>query len=179
VLVDPWVPYPRTPASIRARLFVIVDDHSRLLVRGRFHPVENTRAGQEVLRAAIVHRGLPEILYADNGAPFHNHALARTCAVLGVRLVHSAPYSPEGRGKQERLNRFIRERFITKPNTPASRPWPSSTTGSRRGPNRSPTGASTPKPTRRRSADGRREDRHGLSTRFGCGRRSCGPRPAG
>jgi putative transposase len=91
---------------------VIVDDHSRLLVRGRFHPVENTRAGQEVLRAAIVHRGLPEILYADNGAPFHNHALARTCAVLGVRLVHSAPYSPEGRGKQERLNRFIRERFI-------------------------------------------------------------------
>ncbi|HLY83713.1 MAG TPA: DDE-type integrase/transposase/recombinase [Acidimicrobiales bacterium] len=112
VLVDPWVPYPRTLGSVRARLFVIVDDHSRLLVRGRFYPVENTRAGQEVLRAAIVHRGLPEILYADNGAPFHNHALARTCAVLGVRLVHSQPYSPEGRGKQERLNRYIRERFI-------------------------------------------------------------------
>jgi len=65
VLVDPWVPYPRTPSSLRARLFVIVDDHSRLLVRGRFHPVENTRAGQEVLRAAIVHRGVPEVLYAD------------------------------------------------------------------------------------------------------------------
>jgi putative transposase len=38
--------------------------------------------------------------------------LARTCAVLGIRLVHSAPYSPEGRGKQERLNRYIRERFL-------------------------------------------------------------------
>jgi len=112
VLVDPWVPFPRVTGSVRARLFVIVDDHSRLLVRGRFQPVENTRAGQEVLRAAIVHRGLPEVLYADNGAPFHNHALARTCAVLGVRLVHSKPYSPQGRGKQERLNRFIRERFI-------------------------------------------------------------------
>ncbi|MGH9186680.1 MAG: Mu transposase domain-containing protein, partial [Acidimicrobiales bacterium] len=37
---------------------------------------------------------------------------ARTCAVLGIRLVHSKPYSPQGRGKQERLNRFIRERFI-------------------------------------------------------------------
>lgn len=112
VLVDPWVPFPRTAASIRARLFVIVDDHSRLLVHGRFHAVENTRAGQEVLRAAIVRRGLPEVLYADLGAPFNNHTLARTCAVLGVRLVHSQPYSPEGRGKQERLNRFIRERFI-------------------------------------------------------------------
>ena len=38
--------------------------------------------------------------------------LARTCAVLGTRLVHSQPYSPEGRGKQERLNRYIREAFL-------------------------------------------------------------------
>ena len=65
-----------------------------------------------MLRAAIVRRGLPEILHADNGAPFANHMLARTCAVLGIRLVHSKPYSPEGRGKQERLNRYIRERFL-------------------------------------------------------------------
>jgi len=36
---------------------------------------------------------------------------ARTCGVLGIRLVHSKPYSPEGRGKQERLNRYIREAF--------------------------------------------------------------------
>src|SRR6516164_3256761 len=45
-------------------------------------------------------------------APFSNAWLARTCAVLGIRLVHSQPYSPEGRGKQERLNRYIRERFV-------------------------------------------------------------------
>jgi putative transposase len=112
VLVDPWVPHPRVAASVRARLFLIVDDHSRLLVHGRFMTAENTRAGQDVLRAAIVRRGLPEVLYADRGAPFANHMLARTCAVLGIRLVHSKPYSPEGRGKQERLNRYIRERFI-------------------------------------------------------------------
>lgn len=112
VLVGPWVPHPKVAASVRAKLFLIVDDHSRLLVHGRFMGVENTRAGQDVLRAAIVRRGLPAVLYADNGAPFANHMLARTCAVLGIRLVHSAPYSPEGRGKQERLNRYIRERFI-------------------------------------------------------------------
>jgi transposase InsO family protein len=112
VLVGPWVPHPRVDASVRAKLFLIVDDHSRLLVHGRFMAAENTRAGQEVLRAAMVRRGLPEVLYADNGAPFSNHMLARTCAVLGIRLVHSAPYSPEGRGKQERLNRYIRERFL-------------------------------------------------------------------
>ena len=60
--------------------------------------------------------GLPEVLYADNGAPFRNAWLARTCAVLGIRLVHSQPYSPEGRGKQERLNRYIREAFISEAN---------------------------------------------------------------
>jgi transposase InsO family protein len=112
VLVGPWVPHPKVTSSVRAKLFLIVDDHSRLLVHGRFFAQENARACQEALRAAIVHRGLPEVLYADNGAPFKNAWLTRTCAVLGIRLVHSKPYAPQGRGKQERLNRFIREAFL-------------------------------------------------------------------
>ena len=112
VLVGPWVPWPRVNASVRARLFLIVDDHSRLIVDGRFFAHENARACQELLRRAIVRRGVPVVLYADNGAPFANAWLARTCAVLGVRLVHSKPYSPQGRGKQERANRYIREAFL-------------------------------------------------------------------
>lgn len=32
--------------------------------------------------------------------------------MLGIRLVHSKPYSPQGRGKQERANRYIREAFL-------------------------------------------------------------------
>src|SRR5215831_1328659 len=112
VLVGPWVPWPRREGSARARLFLIVDDHSRLLVDGRFFAHENARACQELLRRAVVRRGLPEVFYCDNGAPFSNAWLARTCAVLGIRLVHSQPYSPEGRGKQERLNRYIREAFL-------------------------------------------------------------------
>jgi putative transposase len=113
VLVGPFVPSPRVAGSKKAKLFLLVDDHSRLLIHGCWMTEENTRAGQDVLRAAITRRGLPESLYLDNGAPFANHMLARTCAVLGVRLVHSKPYSPQGRGKQERLNRYIRERFLT------------------------------------------------------------------
>jgi putative transposase len=112
VLVGPWVPHPRRASSRRAHLFLLVDDHSRLLVHGSWCGHENTRAGQQVLRTAITRRGLPEQIYVDNGAPFANAALQRTCAVLGVRLIHSRPYSPEGRGKQERLNRVIRERFL-------------------------------------------------------------------
>lgn len=112
VLVGPWVPHPRGAGSKRARLFLLVDDHSRLLLHGRWVFEENARWAQSVLRAAIARRGLPETLYLDNGAPFAAAALERTCAVLGIRLVHSKPYSPQGRGKQERLNRVIRERFL-------------------------------------------------------------------
>ena len=112
VLVGPWVPCPKRDGSARARLFLIVDDHSRLLVDGRFYDRENARICQELLRRAITRRGIPDILYADNGAPFANAWLARTCAVLGIRLIHSKPYSPQGRGKQERANRYIREAFL-------------------------------------------------------------------
>jgi putative transposase len=112
VLIGPWVPWPRREGSVRARLFLIVDDHSRLLAGGRFFAHENARACQDLLRRAITRRGLPEVFYADNGGPFSNAWLSRTCAVLGIRLVHSKPYSPQGRGKQERLNRYIREAFL-------------------------------------------------------------------
>ncbi|MHB1535498.1 MAG: DDE-type integrase/transposase/recombinase [Acidimicrobiales bacterium] len=91
VLVGPWVPYPRAAGSRRAKLFVLVDDYSRLLVHGRWMTEENTRSGQDVLRSAIARRGVPQILYVDNGAPYANHQLARACAVLGVHLVHSKP----------------------------------------------------------------------------------------
>jgi putative transposase len=112
VLVGPFVPFPRAPGSVRARLFLIVDDHSRLVVHGRWVGNESLRAGQEVLHGAILRHGLPEQLYTDNGAAYAGAELARSCAILGIRLVHSRPHAPQGRGKQERLNRIIRERFL-------------------------------------------------------------------
>jgi len=65
VLVGPYVPYPKRDGSVRARLFLIVDDHSRLLVDGRFFARENARACQELLRRAITRRGVPDVLYCD------------------------------------------------------------------------------------------------------------------
>jgi putative transposase len=112
VLVGPFVPHPRVEGSRRARLFAFLDDHSRLLVHGAWVSEENTRAGQLVLRAAILRRGLPVRLYLDNGAPFSNANLERTCGVLGIHLVHSRPGMPQGRGKVERIFRVIRERFL-------------------------------------------------------------------
>jgi putative transposase len=112
VLVGPLVPHPRAPGSVRARLFVLVDDHSRQLVAGRWVGNETLRVGQEILHAAILRRGLLESLPVDNGSAYSGAELARSCAILGVLLIHSRRYAPEGRDKQERLNRVIRERFL-------------------------------------------------------------------
>ena len=109
----PYVAHPRVAGSRRARLFSLLDDHSRLIVEGRWGPVENTRAGQDVLRAAVTRRGVPEVLLVDNGAPFRAGQLARSCAVLGIRLVFARPYAPETKGKLERFHRYLRERFLT------------------------------------------------------------------
>jgi putative transposase len=65
VLIGPYVPWPRTPTSRRAFLFLLVDDFSRLITHGVWMTEQNARAGQQVLRAAIQRRGQPEILYTD------------------------------------------------------------------------------------------------------------------
>jgi len=48
----------------------------------------------------------------DNGSPFVSGQLLRACAVLGIRLIHSRPGRPEGRGKIERAFRTIREQVL-------------------------------------------------------------------
>ena len=48
----------------------------------------------------------------DNGAAFRSNALKYACARLGVALLHSRPYIPQGRGKIERFFRSVRMQFI-------------------------------------------------------------------
>jgi putative transposase len=174
VLVGPWVPFPKREGWARARLFLIVDDHSRLLVDGRFFACENARACQDLLRRAVTRRGLPEVFYCDNGAPFSNAWLARTCGVLGIRLVHSQPYSPQGRGTRKGSTAISARRSWPRPPTTASSPSTSSTTCSPPGPSRSPTGRRTPRPARHPSAGSRPAGRPARPIRGYCARRSAG-----
>jgi hypothetical protein len=50
-------------------------------------------------------------VYVDNGSAFVDSWLLRACAKLGIRLVHSTPHRPQGRGKIERFFRTVREQF--------------------------------------------------------------------
>jgi putative transposase len=64
------------------------------------------------LRPALACRGVPEGVYVDNGSAFVDAWLLRACAKLGIKLTHSTPGRPQGRGKIERLFRTVREQFL-------------------------------------------------------------------
>jgi putative transposase len=48
----------------------------------------------------------------DNGSAFIDSSLERACAVLGMKLTHSAPSRPMGRGKIERVFGVIQQQFL-------------------------------------------------------------------
>jgi putative transposase len=99
-------------AGKRAILFCYIDDHSRLLCGYRWALREDVMSAGQALREGMAARGLPGALYLDNGSPFVSSQLLRSCAVLGIRLIHSRPGRPEGRGKIERVFRTIRSQFL-------------------------------------------------------------------
>jgi transposase InsO family protein len=79
--------------------FAFIDDHSRLLPGYRFGFAEDAVRLAAALKPALAARGVPAGIYVDNGSAFVDAWLLRACAKLGVRLVHSAPGRPQGRGK--------------------------------------------------------------------------------
>jgi len=96
----------------KSYLFAIIDDHSRLIPHAQFYLTENLESFRDCLLQALEKRGLPRRLYVDNGSAFRSNRLKYGCARLGVALLHSAPYTPEGRGKIERFFRTVRMQLI-------------------------------------------------------------------
>jgi putative transposase len=93
-------------------LFAFLDDRSRAVMAAKFAHHEDTVGLAAALRPALAARGVPQSVYVDNGSPFVDSWLLRACASLGIKLVHSTPGRPQGRGKIERFFRTVREQFL-------------------------------------------------------------------
>jgi putative transposase len=98
--------------ALRSILFCFIDDHSRLLPGYRWGSMEDSLRLEAALRKGLAARGVPKGIYVDNGSPFISKRLLRACATLGIKLSHSAPGRPAGRGKIERAFRTVREQFL-------------------------------------------------------------------
>lgn len=97
----------------KAYLIAFLDDHSRLLPHAEFYLSEQLKSWLDSFRQALLFRGLPRKLYVDNGAAFRSRHLERICGSLGIALIHTPPYTPQGRGKIERFFRTVRSQFLS------------------------------------------------------------------
>jgi putative transposase len=107
-------PYVQRPGGGKMQVFLhaILDDASRLIPHAQFYPNQGLDASLDCLRQAIAARGVPVRLYIDNAKIYRSQQLARIAASLGILIVHTPPYQPEGRGKIERYFRTVRDQFL-------------------------------------------------------------------
>ena len=112
MLFGPWV---ERPGGGKRQVFLqaTLDDASRLIPHAQFYPDQGLNSFLDCLRQAIAARGVPTRLYMDNAKIYRSPQLARIAASIGILIVHTPPYQPEGRGKIERYFRSVREQFLT------------------------------------------------------------------
>jgi hypothetical protein len=109
----PWLPDPVTESKKRkAYLFCFLDDYARLVPYAEFFWDEALPRMERVLKVAMLRRGVPKAIYVDNGKVYAANQFAAAYASLGIQRIHSQPYCPEGRGKQERFFETVRLQFM-------------------------------------------------------------------
>ena len=98
----------------RCHPLTIVDDHSRYVPCLKACADEQGATVQSHLEATFRRYGLPDAMFVDNGGPWGDSAGARYTRLsvwllkLGVRVLHSRPYHPQSRGKNERFHRTLK-----------------------------------------------------------------------
>jgi transposase InsO family protein len=105
MLVGPWLPDPERPGKVRrAYLYAFLDDHSRLVLHGRFSFKGDLPALELVFRRALQKHGIPKRVYYDNGATYRSHHMRRIVAELGMHgITFTKRHRPMGHGKIEVL----------------------------------------------------------------------------
>lgn len=98
--------------KVRSYLFAFIDDCSRIVPYAQFTTTEKFSALQHVLSEALLRRGIPKLLYVDNGKIYRSEQLQLACATLGISLTHTRPYDAASKGKIERLFGTVRSRFF-------------------------------------------------------------------
>ena len=114
MLVGPWLPDPERPGKMRrAYLYAFLDDHSRLLLHGRFSFRGDLPALELVFRRCLQKWGVCRRVYYDNGQTYRSDHMRQVVATLGMhRISFTQVRRPEGHGKIEAFNHYCRSAFL-------------------------------------------------------------------
>lgn len=97
----------------------VIDDHSRFLVGLKACPDQTFRTVKDQLTAIFEQFGLPVQMLMDNGAPWGDDWVTRHTILtawllrLDIAITHGRPYHPQTQGKDERLNRTLKDEVIS------------------------------------------------------------------
>lgn len=111
-LHGPKILVPETGKRRKTYLYAFLDDATRVVPHAQFYPDEGLLSFEHAFKQALLKKGLPLKLYVDNGAAYRSHHLQVVCASLGIILIHSKAYVPQGKGKVERFLRSLRMQFL-------------------------------------------------------------------
>jgi len=93
-------------------LFGFIDDCSRIVPFAQFTVSEKFDALKNVFKEALIRRGIPRIVYVDNGKVYRAQTFQIACASLGIVLTHTKPYDAASKGKIERFFGTVKTRFF-------------------------------------------------------------------
>lgn len=110
-------------------LILLLDDYSRYILHAKFVLHDSMEANMNMIRETVEEWGTFKLLYTDNASFFkvirhgnssyqyhrqeeYESKITRSCRELGIVHITHKPYEPQGKGKIERLFRYIQERFI-------------------------------------------------------------------
>jgi len=103
-----YSPYLKINGKMTQVYFVgLLDDATRYIIHGEFYDSLDAGIVEDALRKAIHKEGVPKRLFFDNGTQFRTKWMERACAAMEIKLIFTAPYSPESKGKIERFNRTL------------------------------------------------------------------------
>lgn len=110
-------PYIRMGKSKKQTyLLAYIDDASRLITHGEFYFSQSFNVLRSSFKDAIMKRGVPKMLYTDNGKIYRSQQLEYICASIGCSLIHTKFFSPYQKGKIERFFNTVRTRFLSRIN---------------------------------------------------------------
>ena len=96
----------------KAILLTFLDDATRRILYSSFAFTERAAAFEAGIKHILAAHGRIGRIYVDNGSNFVCAQTKRILDSLGILIVHTPPYTPRGRGKQERFYRTARAQFF-------------------------------------------------------------------
>lgn len=71
---------------------------------------------ERCVQKAVLKFGVPHLFFCDNGSVYSAKQFQIMCAIMGTKLVHAKPYSPESKGKIEKFFQYVDSSFTGEAN---------------------------------------------------------------